>query len=251
MKIARYWWLLLVLALTLGGLLWQGQATPPRPARARARPQVTVKRAALPRFAVADSYRLIRERNLFQPLVIPPLAPRLAAAPLPALSPAPLPPVTPTGSMRRRWQGREQAQPEMPTSDDWTYAGYALVDEVPVAFLERAVSKEAMFLRVGDTSPLGQVTQITSDEIVIGSDGGEIRLACSDTFVATPLNAVQTQRQGRAQQQDRRPGGLLADPRALLADPRAREFLSRMAERLGLSGGGPSPFGGANPQGGQ
>ena len=234
MKPRKWWRLVPVSVVLLGALLWQVQAQPPRAqvrVRRLASPPSGQAAAKLPELDAKESYRLARERNLFRPLVVaqsaPAVAAPVAAAAAELMEPEALPPVSPWRAGGRN-RTTEQATP---LSDDWVYAGYAAVDGVPLAILERPATKQALFLRVGDSSEAGKVTGITPQQVALAlSDGGELRLACATTFVATPLNPTEQQRQAaRGQGGQGRQGGLLADPRA-------RDFMRRLGERLGLLG---------------
>jgi len=219
--------------LLLGTLVLQVKAQPPAKAR-RHRPaaRVRITRAQAPAKtarAKADPYHAIRQRNLFRPLVVPESK---AAAPggspvinWEELEGRQLPPAMPQGH-----GGREQVPAP---SDDWVYSGFANVDGVMVAILQRPTSKEAMFVRQGDTTPEGQVAEITPQTLtLVRPSGDRTSLAICTDFIATPLNAVEQQPGG----QDRgRPAGQ-GDRRDRMAG-----FIRGIAERLGFTSGGGSP----------
>lgn len=227
----HYRWLLPLAALLLGGVLLQVSAQTPPPAK----PKVRVKKVAAPPPAkatpLAQQYRQIRQRNLFKPLVVE----RDTATAAPALAEMlggddAVPELPPMGwGGRRRGAHREEAPPP---SDDWVYAGYAVVDGAPVGILERPVSKESRFLRAGDVLPEGTVAEVTPEQVVLQTAQGEMRLALATTFVATPLNEVKPpQGQGRQDQQRGR-----FDLRSMLSNPQGRQTLFDLGRRLGLFG---------------
>ena len=152
----------------------QGAAARSRPAAASARTAAIASAVTQAPAAKEWRYDAVVERNLFMPpparrQEMPPALPPLAPMPIEAFTARPL--------------GEAQAQPP-----EWTYAGYATADGSPVAIIENAGTKQAEFVRLGETFDGFVVSEVTPEAVQLTRSGETKVLRISEAFTATPLN---------------------------------------------------------------
>ncbi len=151
----------------------------------------------LPEEAQFSSYGGMVARDIFSPPKPPEPAAVLPTPPLPGTGPKP-PDTTP--------------KPRPPDLSGWSYVGYMVIGNQKIGMLQNEGNNSMMEAPLGE--PLGaqfpgaKVQEITSDEIVISSPRGEVRLSTPRDFPVLSLSkgsAGTTSRTVRAGQQPGQP----------------------------------------------